>query len=166
MTNVAKSLLLLVAASALSSCSKEAARRVAKPKMVPRRAVAWNQLAPIVSPDTNPGYLRVETYADSRVGGGQGRIYFKVHRPYDIYAADGRLLMEDVDNGENDIDDQPRIVALPAGRYVVATVYGATYRKVQVEVRSGTRTDVSDEALRDAQSVSVDLDASTSGVAQ
>src|SRR5438094_7565519 len=99
MTKLAKSLFVLVAASALSSCSTEAAKRAAKPKIVPLTAVAWNQLQPIVSPDTNPGYLRVETYADSRVGGGQGRIYFKIHRPYDIYAADGRLLMEDVDNG-------------------------------------------------------------------
>jgi hypothetical protein len=163
MINIRKVLWLVVAGSALSSCATEFAKRVAKPEMLPPTAVAWNQRQPIVSPD-NVGYLRVETDMDVRVGGGQGRIYLKCHRPYDIYADDGRLLREDVDNGAGDgrgeSCGQPRTVALAPGRYVVASVYGTTYRKVQIEIRAGRWTEVTDDLLRNATPVPLQRNAS------
>src|SRR5262249_37246606 len=109
---------------------------------------------------------RVETDTDVRVGGGQGRIYWKCHRPYDIYAEDGRLLMEDVDNGGGESGGescgQPRTVALAPGRYVVASVYGTTYRKVQIEIRAAKWTDVTDDLLRNAPPVSLQVNPSAS----
>lgn len=134
-------------------------RREARP--LPLTAVAWNQSQPIVSP-ANVGYLRVETDTDIRVTGGQGRIYLKVRRPYDIYAWDGRLLMENVDNGGGESSGQPRTVALAPGRYVVASISGKTYRKVQVEIRAGAWTEVPAELLHNAPPVSRQLSASAS----
>ena len=161
MINIRTSLWLLVASSVLSSCSTQVAKSVVKPEMLPPTAVAWNKRQPIVSPDT-VGYLRVETDTDLRVGGGQGRLYFKVRRPYDIFDADGRLFMEAVNNGGGEGGGQPRTVALAPSRYVVASVYGTTYRKVQIEVRAGALTSVSAELLRNAPPVSLRVNASAS----
>ena len=49
--------------------------------------------------------------------------------------------MANVANGGDEAGDQPRVITLPPGRYVVASVYGASYRRVQGEVRAGIRTD-------------------------
>ncbi|SRR6266542_742087 len=143
--NIRRPLLLLLAGSLLASCSM----------VVPRTDVAWNPREPIVAPGTDVsgdvGYLRVETDTDLRVMGGD--TYYNVRRPYDIYTADGRLLREDVDNRGGRGGEQPREVPLSPGQYVIASVYGTAYRKVQVEVRDGATTDVSHDVLSDAPEV-------------
>jgi len=138
-------LLLLVAGSLLSSCSTQ----------VPLTDVAWNQRQPIVAPtadvSADAGYLRVETDTDLRVRGGD--TYYNVRRSYDIYTADGRLLHEDVDNRGGQGGEQPRVVPVSPGQYVIASVYGTVYRKVQVEVRPGATTVVPHDVLSSAPRV-------------
>ena len=95
--------------------------------------------------------MRVETDTDLRIIGRE--TYYNVRRPYDIYTADGRLLRADVDNQGGRSGEEPRAVPLPPGRYVIASVHGTTYRKVQVEVRPGARTDVPENVLREAPRV-------------
>jgi hypothetical protein len=123
---------------------------------VPAGAIAWDQRQPIVAPpgpgiDGEVGYLRVETDTDLRLIGRE--TYYNVRRPFDIYSPDGSLIAADVDNDGGRSGEEPRAVPLPAGRYVVASVYGTTYRKVQVEVHAGTRTDVPERVLREAPRV-------------
>ena len=139
-------MMLLLAGRFLSSCSTQ----------VPPAAVAWNERQPIVSSSGatvsgDVGYLRVETDTDLRVIGRE--TYYNVRRPYDIYTADGRLLRADVDNQGGRSGEEPSVVPLPPGRYVIASPYGTTYRKVQVEVRPGARTDVLENVLREAPKV-------------
>jgi hypothetical protein len=60
--------------------------------------------------------------------------YYNVRRPYDIYSDDGRLVRASVDNQGGRSGEEPSLVGVPPGRYVVATMVGTVYRKVQVEV--------------------------------
>ena len=138
-------LLLLFAGPLLASCYTQ----------VPQAAVAWNDREAIMaSPPANvsgdEGYLRVETDTDLRT---TTSVYYNLRRPYDIYTADGRLLRADVDNQGGRSGEEPKVVPLPPGRYVVASVYGTTYRKVQVEVRPGVTTDVPQDVLQKAPRV-------------
>jgi hypothetical protein len=124
---------------------------------VPPAAVQWSDATPHVQP-TSPaneaadvGYLRVETDRDVRVNGSLSYDYLR--RPFDVYASDGTVIRSDVDNHGWRNGEDPVLLALPPGRYVVASVYGATYRKVQVEVRPGVTTEVPERMLREAPSV-------------
>ena len=124
------------------------------------RAVAWNDSAPRVSPEaigngsgaTDTGYLRIETDTDRQLIGDE--TYYELRRPYDLYTDDGHLLQADVDNQGGRSGEEPILRSITPGRYVVASVYGAAYRKVQVEVRSGTVTNVPAAVLNDAPQVS------------
>ena len=125
---------------------------------VPAYVVAWNPRQSIVAPPgpstlSGVGYLRVETDSDLRLIGRE--TYYNVLRPYDVYSAEGTLLSADVDNDGGRNGEVPRTIELAPGRYVVASVYGATYRKVQVVVHPGQRTDVASAVLRDAPAVFV-----------
>jgi hypothetical protein len=123
---------------------------------VPPAAVAWQDAMPHAAPmlagdasvAAGDGYLRVETGTDLRMIGRQ--TYYNLRRPYDLYSNDGHLLEADVDNRDGRSGEEPIIRPTAPGRYVVASVYGATYRKVQVEVRSGAVTEVPEALLRDA----------------
>jgi hypothetical protein len=121
------------------------------PKLPPG-AVAWNPAAAVLSPSTRPseevagdGWLRVETDRDVRVQGSLS--YDHPRRSYDLYDQAGKLLRGDVANQGGRNGEEPVTVALPPGRYVVASTYGTTYRRVQVEIASGATTVVSEEAL-------------------
>jgi hypothetical protein len=125
---------------------------------VPPAAIAWDPSAKVFSTDmtasndaTQVGYLRVDTDKDVRVQGSLSYDY--VRRPYDVYDAAGTLLRGDVYNQGGRNGAEPLALALPPGRYVVASVYGTTYRKVQVMIAPGATTDVSSEALRQAPPV-------------
>jgi hypothetical protein len=125
---------------------------------IPPSAVAWNDHAAVLAPTTSAwstrsavGYLRVETDTDLREIGRQ--TYYNVRRPYDLYAADGHLLRADIDNQDGHSGEEPVLRPLAPGRYVVASMVGTTYRKVQVEIRAGARTDVPEDALRQAPAV-------------
>lgn len=124
---------------------------------VPPAAIVWNDATPHVQPSSPPdeaaavGYLRVETDRDIRVSGSLSYDY--VRRPFDLYRADGSLVRADVDNRGWRNGEDPVSLALTPGRYVVASVYGTTYRKVQVDVRPGVTTEVSEQALREAPTV-------------
>ena len=126
---------------------------------VPPAAIAWTDNAAVLAPTASApagfegmnGALRVETDTDVRVNGSLG--YDNVRRPFDLYAPDGTLIRADVDNRGARSGEEPVSLSLPAGRYVVASVYGTTYRKVQVEVRAGTTTEVSSSTLREAPPV-------------
>jgi hypothetical protein len=126
---------------------------------VPPAALAWNDAIPHVAPllagganDTaGVGYVRVETDTDLRMIGRD--TYYNLRRSYDLYSDDGHLLQADVDNRDGRSGEEPRVRPIAPGRYIVASVYGTTYRKVQVEVRSGAMTEVPLGLLRDAQPV-------------
>jgi hypothetical protein len=145
-TRIRRALLLALAGPLSLSCYTQ----------VPTAAVAWNERQPIVAPPSanvsgEVGYLRVETDTDLRI---MGLVtYYNVRRPYDIYTADGRLLRADVDNQGARSGEEPRAVPLAPGRYVIASVYGTAYRKVQVEVRPGARTDVPQNVLHEGPRV-------------
>jgi len=79
--------------------------------------------------------------------------YYNVRRPYDIYSDDGRLVRASVDNQGGRSGEEPSLVGVPPGRYVVATMVGTVYRKVQVEVASNAVTEVGEDALRRAPAV-------------
>jgi hypothetical protein len=79
--------------------------------------------------------------------------YYNLRRPYDLYSADGHLLEADVDNRDGRTGEEPVVRPTAPGRYIVASVYGTTYRKVQVEVRSGAVTEVPEALLRDSPPV-------------
>ena len=124
---------------------------------VPPAAVAWKSDVPALAPRTpslgssNPGYLKVETDTDLRIIGRE--TYYNVRRPYDIYSEDGRIVRADVDNKGGRSGEEPSLVSVPPGRYVVATMVGTVYRKVQVEVASNAVTEVGEDALRRAPAV-------------
>lgn len=124
---------------------------------VPPAAVAWNGDVPALAPKTaslgssSPGYLKVETDTDLRAIG--RNTYYNVRRPYDLYSEDGRLVRADVDNQGGRSGEEPSLVSIPPGRYVVATTVGTVYRKVQVEVASNAVTEVSEDALHAAPAV-------------
>jgi hypothetical protein len=123
------------------------------------RAVAWNDSIPRITPEAirdangaaGAGYLRIETDTDRQQIGGE--TYYELRRPYDLYTDDGHLLQADVDNQGGRSGEEPILRPITPGRYVVASVYGVAYRKVQVEVRPGAVTSVSTAALSDAPQV-------------
>lgn len=147
--SVSRSVKFLIAASLLVSCSAR----------MPPAAVRWNEAAQVLAPPpdatvnegTDLGYLRVETDTDVRVSGSLS--YNNVRRPFDVYSSDGTLLHPDVNNQGWRNGEEPASLALPPGRYVVASMYGTAYRKLQVEVRAGTTTEVPANALREAPRV-------------
>jgi hypothetical protein len=115
-------------------------------------AVRWSDTATVFKPpsDLTPldasknGWLKVETDRDRDARSG---IVRWLRRPYDLYAPDGMSIQKHVDNqGWSDGED-PRAVELPAGKYVIASVYGTVYRKVQVEVFPGLTTTVPEDAV-------------------
>jgi len=138
--------LLVLAAALLSSCHTH----------VPPAAVAWSERQPTLAPqganrDGDMGYLRVETDTDLQL---VGRLtYYNLRRPYDVYAADGSLVRADVDNQGGRSGEEPQLISLVPGRYVIASVCGTTYRKVQVEVRPGAKTEVPENVLCEAPRV-------------
>jgi hypothetical protein len=116
-------------------------------------AVSWRADAPVVAPAKSPpgaigeGLLIVATDRDEAQIG--GNYYYGVRRPYDIYGTDGRLVARVQNQGLRQ-GEEPESILLPPGRYVVASMYGTAYRRVQVEIRSGAKTEVSESELRDA----------------
>jgi hypothetical protein len=74
-------------------------------------------------------------------------------RPFDLYAADGTLLRADVNNQGWRHGEEPVSLEVEPGRYVVASVWGTVYRKVQVTIASGVTTEVPAGVLRDAPRV-------------
>jgi hypothetical protein len=141
-----RSALLLLAAPLMISCYT----------YVPPAAMAWDARQRTVSPPNvslsgGVGYLRVETDTDLRIIG-RGT-YYNVRRPYDIYAADGSLLRADVDNQGGQTGEESRVISLAPGQYVIASVYGTVYRKAQVEVRPGVRTELAESVLGEAPRV-------------
>jgi hypothetical protein len=113
---------------------------------------------PHVTPDTHGanqtggvGYLRIETDTDLRQIGRD--TYYNLRRPYDIYADDGQPLQLDVDNRDGRTGEEPLLRPITPGRYIIASVYGTTYRKVQVEVLSGALTEVRAAVLQAAEPV-------------
>ena len=125
---------------------------------VPPAAVAWDPGAAVLMPAASPsdeatgvGYLRVDTDRDIRVQGSLSYDY--IRRPYDIYDTAGTLVRANVPNQGWRNGEEPVSLSLPAGRYVVASMYGTTYRKVQVEVVPGETTEVTAAALSQAPAV-------------
>jgi hypothetical protein len=138
-----------VAATLLAACATR----------VPPAAVRWNDAAPVVTAPGNAkivegadmGFLSVATDTDVRVAGSLSYDY--VRRPYDLYSAQGELIRADVDNQGWRRGEDPVSIALPPGQYVVASVYGTVYRKLQVEIRPGVTTEVSESAMSAAPPV-------------
>ena len=146
---VSRSLGLLLTVMLVVSCATR----------VPPASVQWSDTAEVLSPpasatpngSTNVGYLRVETDTDVRVSGSLS--YDNVRRPFDLYSPDGEIVRADIDNQGWRKGEEPVSLALPPGKYVVASMYGAVYRKVQVQIRPGATTEVSAAAMSDAPRV-------------
>lgn len=121
---------------------------------VPARLVSWRGATAVVTPQTAApaatGRLVVETDTDQKQIGDS--TYYNVRRPYYVYSTDGRLV-ERVDNQGARSGEEPEVVSLPAGRYVVASVVGNVLRRVQVEVRPGALTRVGEALLGGAPRV-------------
>jgi len=138
---------LLLTSTLLGGCATQ----------VPPQAVAWKGALPTYPPNrptwpsSDPGYLEVETDTDLKQIGRS--TYYNVRRPFDVYSEDGRLLRGDVDNKGGRSGEEPALVSIAPGRYVVATMIGTVYRKVQVEVGSNAVTEVGGDALRGASPV-------------
>ncbi len=139
--------LVLLAAMLLGGCATQ----------VPPEAVAWKAALPTLAPkgtpwgSSAPGYLKVETDTDLKLIGRE--TYYNLRRPYDLYTEDGRLVRADVDNRGGRSGEEPSLVNVPPGRYVVATMVGTVYRKVQVVVASNAVTEVGEDVLRGASPV-------------
>jgi outer membrane protein TolC len=121
----------------------------------PPQAVSWREGAPVLGPTTIPGvtdvgYLRVETDTDQKANG--DATYYNVRRPYEIYSADGKLVRW-VENQGARSGEEPESVPFPPGRYVIGSVYGTVYRRVQVEVRRDAVTPVSEATIAAAPAV-------------
>jgi hypothetical protein len=138
---------LLLASTLLGGCATQ----------VPPQAVAWKGTLPTYAPNrptlptSDPGYLKVETDTDLKQIGRDS--YFNVRRSYDVYSEDGGLVRGDVYNQDGRFGEVPMLVAIAPGRYVVATMVGTVYRKVQVEVASNAVTEIHEDALRGASPV-------------
>jgi len=119
-------------------------------------AVSWRADAPVVAPAKSPpraigeGLLIVATDRDQAEIG--GNYYYGVRRPYEIYGPDGRFVARVQNQGLRQ-GEEPESILLPPGRYVVTSMYGTVYRRVQVEIRSGAKTEVSEAELRQAAAV-------------
>lgn len=126
---------------------------------VPPAAVQWSDTAGVLTPSADAptdessdvGYLRVETDTDVRTSGSLS--YDNVRRPFDLYSPDGKIIRADVNNQGWRRGEEPVSLALPPGRYVVASMYGVVYRKVQVQIRPGATTEVSAAAMSEAPRV-------------
>ena len=138
---------LLLTATLLGACAAQ----------VPRQAVTWKGTLPTYAPNkptwpsSDPGYLKVETDTDLKQIGRS--TFYNVRRPYDVYTEDGHLMRGDVDNKGGRSGEEPALVSIAPGRYVVASMVGTVYRKVQVEVASNAVTEVHEDALRGASPV-------------
>ena len=148
-STVARMPILAFGLSALLGCTTQ----------LSSRAVAWDNSIARIVPESiqdagvaaGAGYLRIETDTDRQSIGGE--TYYELRRPYDLYTDDGHLLQADVDNQGGRSGEEPILRPITPGRYVVASVYGTAYRKVQVEVRPGTVTSVPLAVLSDAPRV-------------
>lgn len=135
-------------------------------------AVDWSEHLPVIGPfgeqpkatkdssllgllrsktNENIGYLRVYTDTNVLVNGGLDSN--NVRRSFDLYAPDGTLIRADVYNQGGRYGEEPVWLRLTPGRYVVASMYGTTYRKVQVDVNAGETTVVPASVLREASPV-------------
>jgi hypothetical protein len=121
---------------------------------VPPQAVSWRTNESIITPESAAvapvGGLLVETDTDLVENGGE--TYYNVRRPYDVYAEDGHLVRY-VENEGARSGEEPVVAKLPPGRYVVASMVGTAYRRVEVEVREGQVTQVTENMLRKAPRV-------------
>ena len=125
---------------------------------VPIEKIRWSDSAQVLrpsgedapQPSAKVGYLSIETDRDPLV---TGDIKYQVRRPFDLYSPDGALIRGSVDNQGWRNGEEPRLVELAPGRYVVASTYFATYRKVQVEILPGLTTAVPEAALSEAPGV-------------
>ena len=141
--------MLVFGLSALLGCTTQ----------LPPGAVAWNDSVPRVTPESGQnaggapgdGYLRIETDTDRQLIGGE--TYYELRRPYDLYVDDGHLVQAGVDNEGGRGGEEPILRPMTPGRYVVASVYGTAYRKVQVEIRPRTVTNVPAAVLSGAPRV-------------
>jgi hypothetical protein len=118
------------------------------------QVVSWRADESIITPESTAvapvGGLLVETDTDLVENGGQ--TYYNVRRPYEVYAQDGHLVRY-VDNEGARSGEEPVVAKLPPGRYVVASMVGTVYRRVEVEIRDGQVTLVTKNTLRKARPV-------------
>jgi len=135
-------------------------------------AIAWTDRSPVIGPSADDatcttslsslGLLRIETdeskgclrvYTDTDQVANGSLSYNNVRRPFDLYASDGRLIQPGTNNQGGRYGEEPVLLPLAPGLYVVASMYGTTYRKVQVEVRAGAATEVPASVLGEASPV-------------
>ena len=124
---------------------------------VPPEAVSWRPNQPneqIITPESTAsapvGALVVETDTDLVPNGGE--MFSNVRRPYEVYSEDGHLVRY-VNNQGARSGEEPVAVDLPPGRYVVASTMGTVYRRVEVVVRNGQVTRVTESVLEQAPRV-------------
>jgi hypothetical protein len=122
------------------------------PSVAPQ-AVAWREREPVLTAtaaEARAGGLRVETDRDPKTIGDGPPFY--VRRPYEVYSTDGQLVRR-IDNEGARWGEESVVVSLPPGRYVIASVYGTVYRRLQVEVVAGGLTEVKEDQLEKGKPV-------------
>ena len=88
------------------------------------------------------GYLRVYTETEQAASAAQNEVQGYHHMPYTIYTSDGRKL-KSVDNHISNEDENPTLVELASGRYVVVPETHATKPEtVGVVIKDGEITEV------------------------
>ena len=120
-------------------------------------AVSWRPEDPVfgsapraTSEVPEQGYLVVETDTDATLVAGNTTYYLR--RGFDLYSSKGKLLRR-VDNQGARGGEEPILLPVPAGRYVVGSRVSTTYRRVQVEVHPGALTRVTERDLHGAAPV-------------
>ena len=93
------------------------------------------------------GYLVVETDTDATRVAGNTTYYLR--RRFDLYSSEGKFLRR-VDNQGARGGEEPILLPVPVGRYIVGSRVGATYRRIQVEVQPGALTRVTEWDLHGA----------------
>ena len=96
---------------------------------------------PLIADDLAPkGYLKVYTATDDHDDGG---VHYFSHTSYTIYSEDGRTVVKKVANAISIHDEDPSLVQLPAGRYVVlAKAENSGMVRIAVIMTSGQLTKV------------------------
>lgn len=86
------------------------------------------------------GYLKVYTATEDHNDGG---VHYFPHTSYTVYSEDGKTVVKNVANAISSHDEDPSLIQLPAGKYVVLAE--AAHRgmvKVAVIIEPGQLTDV------------------------
>lgn len=107
--------------------------------------VAWNDIQPVVEPETPPPQGILTVYSERYVVY-DGDVPRNYRRPVDVYSVDGQLVARE----HNSTDEAPIHFDLTPGHYIVASESHMQLRQVQVDVQDGRQTVVPESLFEHA----------------